>query len=95
MKFLVHEHKSVKAAIAAAGLTYTDFTFVKRRGRLYITYQKNGPVFSMYRKSETVLDANNQWVKLLEYTVYEPAEASFTSWEGVEKTFAEWLASLA
>ncbi len=94
MKFLPREHRTIKAAIEQAGIAYSECTFVKRKGRLFITYKKDGAAFVMHRKSETLLDANNQWVTVLEYTVYQPIQQQFASWEGVLNSFKKWLATL-
>ena len=94
MKFYVKEHKAIKASIEHAGLVYTDFAFVKRRGNVHIIYQK-GPAFVFHRRSETILNDAGQWEKVLEYKVVQPIQAgSLPHWEAVLQLFDTWIAQL-
>lgn len=95
MKFYVKEHKAIKAAIVAAGLEYTDFAFVKRKGNVHIIYQK-GPLFVFHRRAETILNDAGQWEKVLEYTVAVPKHpGSLPDWEAVMQLFRTWLDDLS
>ena len=94
MKFYVKEHKAIKAAILAAGLEYTDFAFVKRKGNVHIIYQK-GAAFVFHRRAETILNDAGQWEKVLEYAVAQPKQpGSLPDWGAVMEVFVSWLSEL-
>jgi len=67
MRFLQSEYKPIIQAIEAAGLEESDFSFVKKRGKLHINHLAKNRSFHFFRKTETVLNSNLQWEKSVFY----------------------------
>ena len=92
MKFLSHEHQSIQNAIESKGLNMEDFAFVKRHGKLYIRYKESDSEFVLHRKTETVLDTNNNWDKKDTYQLFEPVQLNgIRDWKVVLKELEKWL----
>ena len=92
MKFLASEHSSIKALIESNELNMEDFAFVKRHGKLYIRYKESDSEFVLHRKTETVLDTNNNWDKKDTYQLFEPVQLNgIRDWKVVLKELEKWL----
>ncbi len=96
MRFLIREHQSIRSAIESKGLPYRDFSFIKKHGRLNIRFRKEEPVFTFFRKTQTLLDEQNQWVKKTTYHLQltEP-EGPYDDWQEVLTRFKAWLAMVS
>lgn len=95
MKFLITEHKAVKAAIEKHGLAYDDFSFVKRRGLMYIFYGNEDAAFTFFRRKETRLNDQGQWEKVTLYAQNKPSKKGpVMSWEALMALFDQWLIQL-
>ncbi len=94
MKFLKTEYDSIKSKIDASQYEYADFTFVKRKGRLYVQYKKLEPTFSFFRKKETRLEGNKFIERKLFDLYTDQPKGTVESWEEVLMCFEQWLANL-
>lgn len=95
VKFLAHEYKDVKAAIAAHKLPYEAFTFTKKKGRLHIQFEGGGEPFIFFRKTETRLTEDRQWKKnVIYYIGPRPQAIELHDWNIVMSAFSTWLKRL-
>jgi len=87
--------------IENSGNQETDFQFIKKKGWLYIYYEKD--YFKFHRKSEKILDEHLKWKDIVSYRFESKNQSrskssgskSSTKWEDLSKAFEKWLDSLA
>jgi len=96
MRFLQTEYKSIIQTITKAGLTEAHFSFVKKKGHLYINHLESNTHFYFFRKTATILNADKQWEKSKSYKfgIGKNEEVS-ENWEDVLKAFQLWLKELS
>ena len=92
MKFLLSEHKSMQNEIENAGLSYSDFSFHKKRGQLNVVHETNGIIFSFHRKKSTYMDDEGNWTKETLFKVnYLGHMQEFARWDQVLASFVKVL----
>ncbi len=92
MKFRQSEYQSFKRIIESCPISYEEFFFVKKRGRLNVKYKDH--VFAFHRRTSVdIVDGN---FKETEYydTWLEKDEKRLNNWEEVEARFFGWIKSL-
>ena len=82
MKFRQSEYDSIKALIEACDLDYSEFSFVKKRGKLHIHWSKKEDPFVFYRTVGTTIEGG-QFVEKTEYLIGPKKEIKRDSWEEV------------
>jgi len=95
MKFLQFEYKSLVSSIEELGFQESDFSFVKKRGKLNVNHISSDATFYFFRKTEMVLNTQRQWEKKLEYKFGAGEEDIFSEeWDAVLNYFKNWLTLL-
>ena len=92
MKFLKSEYDSLKSEIESAGCDYSDFSFVKKRGTLNVSQKGKEESFAFFRKKETLLNDQMQFVDTVTYFIGAKKDLSVDSWDEVLKHFRDFLA---
>lgn len=96
MRFQITEHKALLAEIAKADLLKDDFSFSKKSGLVYVKHPNAEKEFAFYRKTETVLNAENKWEKKVAYYFDKPSKNGVsTDWDGILFAFGIWLKSVS
>ena len=96
MRFQVREHKALMAEIEKKDLDTSRFDFVKKSGLVSVKYPNHKRDFTFYWKTETTLNAENQWEKKVTYYFDKPSKNGIsTDWDGVLFAFEIWLSSLS
>ncbi len=95
MKLLKTHQQNLYDAFAKHGFVKDDFSFVKRRGRIFIIHEASKHHLAYLRKKETNLDPDSkQWVHntsfVLEMSV-GPSKQLIPNWEGVLSELDQWL----
>jgi len=91
MKFLKHEYDSIKEIINKAGLEYSKFSFVKKRGMLNINFEDRADSFCFFRKKETILNDQMKFEDKITYFVGPKKEHKLSNWDDVLGKFQNWL----
>lgn len=96
MRFQITEHKALLAEISKTNITKEEFSFVKKSGLVYVKHPSTDRDFTFYRKTETVLNAENKWEKKVAYYFDKPSKQGVsTDWDGILFAFGIWLNSLS
>lgn len=91
MKFLKPEYDSFQKVIAENGLSSDEFTHVKKRGHLYVHQSGREDAFCFFRKKETILNDQLQFVDSIWYYLDAQNNVRCESWEEVVVAFEKWI----
>ena len=97
MKFLETHRKGILTLIKKAGFKENDFTFIKRRGRIYTVHSESQCKFGYLRVKETVINPSTKdWEHTSYYRIQQNDEKERTigSWKEVSEMFNKWLVTL-
>ena len=98
MKFPKKLHSELIQAISSKGFEETEFTFVKRRGRI-ITMKRSGKnSFSFFlKKSMEINKLDGSFVERELYlvSVNKGEEYELEKWEDVKNQYLKWLSEMA
>ena len=90
MKFLSKESNFFKESISKEGLPLESFSFIKKRGSLYIDFLKREAPFIFHRKKYTEINGQGKWQDRVEYFVGKEKNDSIV-WKQVQQKFELWL----
>ncbi len=93
MKFLKAEYDSIKTIIADLDLNHVDFSFVKKKGTVYIEHN-SGVSFSYFRKKETTLNNNHQWEEKTFFLINNDKKTEIQTWGNLLILLKEWLTNI-
>lgn len=95
MRFLQSEYKSIVATLLANSHSEDEFSFTKKRGKLWITHLASNNQFFFFRNTTTILNADRQWEKKSEYKFGEKKEEfDAEDFDTVLSVFKNWLKKL-
>lgn len=91
MKFLQNEFQSFQKIIHDNGFATSDFSFVKKRGRLFVHQVNRLDAFCFYRKKETKLNEQLQFEDTVLYFLDSQNKIKVDTWDEVFAAFEKWL----
>ena len=94
MKFLEEHHADILACFAKAKLTKAQFSFRKKRGRIYIDHLESKAWFAYHSKDLSYIDlATKQRIVSVTWEVNTPSKRNIKvdTWRNVLRHLVVWL----
>jgi len=97
LKFYTHHRQDLLQAFTDNGLDKSQFSFIKRRGRIITQHNNSKSTFSYLARNETTVDENSkEWIEITSYEIKKGKESTqrIENWQTVLQHFDQWLKEL-
>ncbi|MCH2235845.1 MAG: hypothetical protein MK078_16510 [Crocinitomicaceae bacterium] len=91
MKFLIKKYKDFELILKKKGFVKDEYSSTKSKGHLYVKVRDYKSSFSFFRKKESSINNNGQFLVRTTYYINGNKNVSYENWNEVLKAFLTYL----
>lgn len=94
MKFLPAEYASIITLVKSKGYSEDDFSFIKKKGMLYVEHPNAKTPFCFFRKTTSNLNSQGKFEDITSYYIGAKKEQMVETWQDVLDALEDYLTSI-